>query len=47
MQISSVMKDKDLDMACRDSCKEWYHRKCENTPDIVFDEESDIHLGLY
>ena len=40
-------KNKDLDMACSDSCKEWYHRKCENIPDIVFDEESDIHWDCF
>ena len=40
-------KNKDLDMACCDSCKEWYHRKCENIPDIVFDEESDIQWDCF
>ena len=38
-----LSKDKDLDMACCNSCKDWYHRKCENIPDIVFDEEYGIH----
>ena len=29
-------KVKYLDMACSDSCKKWYHCKCENTTNIVF-----------
>ena len=40
-------KDKDLNMVCCDSCKEWYYRKCENIPDFVFDQEYDINWGCF
>ena len=40
-------KDKDLNMVCCDSCKEWYYRKFENIPDLVFDQEYDINWGCF
>ena len=40
-------QDKDLDMACCNSCKEWYHLKCENIPYIAFNEESDVHWDWF
>ena len=40
-------KDKDPGLARYDSCKEWYHRKCENIRDIAFDQESDIHWDCF
>ena len=40
-------KNKELDMACCDSCKERYHRKYENIPDIVLNEEFDIHWDCF
>ena len=40
-------KNKYLDTAYCDSCKEWYHRICENIPDFIFNEESDIHWDCF
>ena len=40
-------KEKDLDVACYDLCKVWYHRKCKICKKLFSIEEPDIHWDCF